>query len=72
MIFLRCIETGAKNVDLDSATPFVSRECLSGIVTAYLDGKYPELDIDKLYPFLADEDIKRIFNHIIGESNSAT
>ena len=34
------------------------------------DGKYPELDIDLFYPFLGDEEIKRIFYHIVNSEKS--
>ena len=72
MIFVKAIESGAENIDLESATPFVSKEALSGIVDGYIEGKYEALDIDKLYPFLSDNDIKRIFYFIIGENNKDT
>jgi hypothetical protein len=41
---------------------------LTKIVDNYIDGKYPDLVIDDLYPFLCDADIKRIFYHILGEA----
>lgn len=64
-IFERCIEINNKNYDLATAIPYVSVECLSRIVDNYIAGKYPELVIDDLYPFLGDAEIKRIFYHII-------
>lgn len=30
---------------------YVSEECLSYLVDAYINGKYPNLNVDKLYPF---------------------
>jgi hypothetical protein len=39
---------------------------LSDVIDGYIDGKYPKLDVDSLYPFLADEEIKKLFYHIIG------
>ena len=53
-------------------TPFVSKKCLSSVVDGYIAGEYPALDMDELYPFLSDKDIKRIFFHIInsGEENA--
>jgi hypothetical protein len=65
-LFVKAIETD-KKCDLATATPYVSAKCLAGVVDAYIDGKYPSLDIDSLYPFLADTEIKKIFYHIIGE-----
>ena len=40
---------------------FVSEECLSLLVDAYIEGKYPNLNVDKLYPFLDGEDVKKLF-----------
>ena len=40
---------------------FVSEECLSYLVDAYINGKYPDLDVDKLYPFLDGDDVKKLF-----------
>lgn len=67
-IFTRCIEVNNTKCDLATAIPYVSAECLTKIVDNYIDGKYPDLVIDDLYPFLCDADIKRIFYHILGEA----
>ena len=40
---------------------FVSEECLSLLVDAYIEGKYPNLNVDKLYPFLDGDDVKKLF-----------
>ena len=40
---------------------FVSEPSLSLLVDAYIEGKYPDLDVDKLYPFLNKEDVKKLF-----------
>lgn len=40
---------------------FVSEDCLTVLVDAYIDGKYPSLDIDALYPFLNGDDVKKLF-----------
>lgn len=68
-IFVRCIEINNTNYELATAIPYVSAKCLSKVVDNYIAGKYPELIIDDLYPFLSDADIKRIFYHIIGEED---
>ena len=64
-IFVRCIELGNDSYDIAKAMQFVSRECMSRVVTGYIEGKYDKLEIDTLYPFLPDEEIKRIFYHIL-------
>ena len=63
-LFLKCLDANLDK-DIVECAAFVSKECLSGVVDGYIAGKYPDLDIDELYPFLADEDIKRIFYHIL-------
>lgn len=65
-LFIKAIEI-EKDCDLAAATTYVSKKCLADVVDGYIEGKYPSLDIDSLYPFLADEEIKKIFYHIIGE-----
>ena len=66
-VFIKSIELNNRNSDLGSAVPFVSRRCLERMVDDYIAGKYPELDIDELYPFLADAEIKKLFYHILNE-----
>lgn len=64
-LFLRGLALGNMESDMAKAIPYVSQECLSSVVDGYIAGKYPELDIDSLYPFLSDADIKKIFYYII-------
>lgn len=64
-IFVKAIELG-RELDLAACVPYVSTSCITGVIDAYIEGKYPELDVDSLYPFLADEEIKKLFYHIIG------
>ena len=45
--------------------PFVSQECLSKLVDEYINGKYQDVEMSMLYPFLDKKDVKRVFNHII-------
>ena len=40
---------------------FVSEECLTLLVDAYIAGKYPKLNVDRLYPFLDGDDVKKLF-----------
>ena len=68
-IFVRSIELNNRNTDLGSAVPFVSKRCLEKMVDDYIDGRYPQLDIDELYPFLADAEIKKLFYYILDSEN---
>lgn len=65
LIFIKCIELGNESFELAKATQFVSDKCLSGVVDSYIAGKYPNMDIDEFYPFLKDNDIRRLFYHIL-------
>lgn len=42
---------------------YVSEECLTYLVDAYIGGKFPNLNVDKLYPFLDGDDVKKLFYH---------
>ena len=65
-LFLKCIVLTDGKSDVAKAVPYVSKSCLALVVDDYINGKYPDLDMDALYPFLSDEEIKKIFYHIIG------
>ncbi len=65
-IFLRAIEV-AGGADLGMIAQYVDEQVLSGVVDSYLAGELDGLDVDALYPFLADKDIKKIFLHIVGK-----
>lgn len=66
-LFLKCIIITDGKSDIAKAVPYVSKSCLAVVVDDYINGKYPELDMDSLYPFLSDEEIKKIFYHIINK-----
>ena len=66
-LFLKCIIVSDGKSDIAKAVPYVSKTCLAVVVDDYINGKYPDLDMDSLYPFLSDEEIKKIFYHIISE-----
>lgn len=63
-LFKKCLDAHIE-IDLPAVTAFVSKDCLSLVVDDYIAGKYPDLDIDELYPCLSDSDIKRLFYHIM-------
>ena len=68
-LFVRTLELG-KACDLSACISYVSAECVADVVDAYIEGKYPKLDIDLLYPHLADAEIKKLFYHIIGAESA--
>lgn len=53
-----------------SLIPFVSEDALSALVDQYIKGKYQNIDIDKIYPFLDDDDIKRLFRYELSRKDA--
>ena len=64
-IFMRAVELGRDNMDIGMIVQYIDKSLLSKVVDGYLEGRYERLNIDTLYPFLSDKDIKRIFLHIV-------
>ena len=59
LLFLKSLELKGKIST--ECLPFVSEDCLSKFIDAYIDGQYQDVDINQIYPFLSDVDIKRLF-----------
>lgn len=55
---------------LVAIAPFVSENCLSKFVDEYVDGKYQNIEMSALYPFLNSKDVKRVFNYILFKRNN--
>lgn len=47
--------------------PFVSTECFTKFVDGFIDGKYQDVNINALYPFMNNSDVKRVFDYIISK-----
>ena len=60
-LFLRSLESGGE-VTMN-IVPFVSESCLGNVIDAYIGGKYPNLDVDELYPFLDSTSLKKLLQH---------
>ncbi len=58
------LEKGLINQNFYSFLPFLNEESLSKIVDYYL-AKKVDVDVNLLYPYLSERDIKRIFHSII-------
>ena len=67
LLFIDAIEKGVKNKVLKAMAPFVSETCLSKFVDEYVKGKYSYVNIDNLYPFMAPNDIKKVFKYVINK-----
>ena len=68
-LFLSSVLAGNDGFEPEKVMPYVSAECLGRVVDNYIAGKCPNLDIDSLYPYLSNGDIKRIFYHIINNAD---
>lgn len=66
-IFLKAINNENQLKHIGSLAPFVSEGCLSELVECYINGDYPELNLDVLYPFMSTRDIKRLFKYFIAK-----
>lgn len=54
------------NEDFATLLPFVSKEALAKVVDSYLAGN-ENINMDYIYPFLDEEEIKRLFDHLMKE-----
>ncbi len=56
-----------KKIDCSFITlaPFVSQDILSELVDEYVNGKYEDLEMSHLYPFLKNSDVKKLFSYIL-------
>lgn len=55
------------SVKLSSVLPFVSSNKLSWFVSEYVSGRYQDVNINNLYPFLKSEDIKKLYFYMINK-----
>ncbi len=65
LVFERCLGIDGK-WELAKMMQYISDDCKTRFVEGYIEGKYPEINIDELYPFLNDAQIKMLFYHIVG------
>jgi hypothetical protein len=66
-LFIRALEIGMDEDLLVPAVKYISQACADKVTDDYISGKYPSLNMDKFYPHLSDENIKKLFYHIIGK-----
>ena len=52
-------------IDIQKLVPFVSEECMDKFVDLYVQGKYKNVNIDELYPFMNNKSIKKIFSYYL-------
>ena len=52
-------------IDIQKLVPFVSEECMDKFVDLYVHGKYKNVNIDELYPFMNNKSIKKIFSYYL-------
>lgn len=60
------IEDDTQNIKyIYGIAPFVSNDCLEAFVDEYIKGKYQDININALYPFMKKSDVKRVFEYIM-------
>ena len=65
-LFMKAVSEGyRKGLSLTAMAPFISDECMSVLVDDYVDGKYPDLSLDGLYPFMDSKDVRKLFEYHI-------
>ncbi|MGM9858858.1 MAG: hypothetical protein ACI311_06400 [Bacilli bacterium] len=63
ILFKKALDENLSNIV--SIVPFVSSKALSIFVDEYIDGKYQNVNIEALYPFIDSKDVKKIFKHFM-------
>ena len=66
-LFMRALDVGMDEDLLVPAVKYISDGCATALTDGYISGKYSTLNMDKFYPHLSDENIKKLFYHIIGK-----
>lgn len=59
-----CLSAIKKKENYSEIVPYASDRLLHQIVSEYISGEL-DIDMDKFYPYLDDEDIRRIFRHFL-------
>lgn len=59
------IENKNGDYPLVAIASFVSKSCLSHFVDEYEKGRFQDIKMDFLYPFMDSKDVKRVFNYIL-------
>ena len=62
-----CAIDNFKPDNLGELAKFASEDCLSSVVDSYIEGKYQDIDINAIYPYLAQKDIKRLFDYYVSK-----
>ncbi len=67
-IFLRKVKEGK---DYQAYLPFVSDECMDRLTEDYVNGETGDFDIESVFPYMEDDNIKRIFRAYLKKKTSA-
>jgi hypothetical protein len=63
-------KTVHEDTQLISLAPFVSETCLDKFVDEYVNGKYQQVDMDALYPFMGSKTIKKLFKYVLNKKEN--
>ena len=67
LLFKKALSGQYPNLNPMMIAPFVGDSDLSFVVDAYIEGSLNEKTLDGLYPFLEEDDLKRLFKHILSQ-----
>lgn len=59
-VFMKAVE---QHQQLEDLLPFVSDQCLHELVQQYMSGEAIGCDVNQLYPFLSNADLKELFHY---------
>ena len=64
-LFIKILELGKTDFDITEVIKYVSPQCLERVVTDYVNGKLEDVEMEILYPFFSETDIKRIYRFVV-------
>ncbi len=62
-LFINAIEKG-EDIDIYSIIPFIGVRTLDKLVEGYVNGKYQNIDLNKIYPFLSKKSVTKLFTFL--------
>lgn len=67
-IFLRQVK---EHKDYQAYLPFVSDECMDRLTEDYINGEIGDFDIESVFPYMEDDNIKKVFRAYLKKKTSA-
>ena len=64
-LVLKCFDAAYEKINFENIVSFISAQAIHNIVDGYLLGTYITPKLDTLYPYLPENEMKRIYNHLM-------